>query len=117
MRVKELERVDVCDADARGVAVSPCPWGRYVRYTEHTALVAELLERLHRLQSTQNFYDIIGNGVPSSEVRPDPGTHARPTDEDVWREAFITMLPSYPWEKAVAQADGVLDAYRKRWPR
>ena len=42
---------------------------------------------------------------------------ARPSDEDIWREAFITMLPSYPWEKAAKQSDGVLAEYRKRWPR
>lgn len=41
----------------------------------------------------------------------------RPSDEDIWREAFITMLPSYPWEKAAKQSDGVLAEYRKRWPR
>jgi hypothetical protein len=42
---------------------------------------------------------------------------SRPTDEDIWREAFITMLPSYPWEKAAEQSDCVLVEYRKRWPR
>lgn len=41
----------------------------------------------------------------------------RPTDEDIWREAFITMLPSFPWEKAAEKSDCVLVEYRKRWPR
>jgi peptidoglycan hydrolase CwlO-like protein len=38
-------------------------------------------------------------------------------DEDIWREAFMTLLPSYPWEKAAAHADSALAEYRKRWPR
>ena len=42
---------------------------------------------------------------------------ARPSDEDIWREAFMTLLPSYPWEKAAAHADSALAEYRKRWPR
>lgn len=41
----------------------------------------------------------------------------RPSDEDIWREAFITMLPSFPWEKAAEKSDCVLVEYRKRWPR
>lgn len=41
----------------------------------------------------------------------------RPTDEDIWREAFMTLLPSYPWEKAAEHADRALAEYRKRWPR
>lgn len=41
----------------------------------------------------------------------------RPTDEDFWREAFMTLLPSYPWEKAAEHADRALAEYRKRWPR
>ena len=42
---------------------------------------------------------------------------SRATDEDIWREAFITMLPSFPWEKAAEKSDCVLVEYRKRWPR
>lgn len=41
----------------------------------------------------------------------------RPSDEDFWREAFMTLLPSYPWEKAAEHADRALAEYRKRWPR
>lgn len=41
----------------------------------------------------------------------------RPSDEDIWREAFMTMLPNYPWDKAPEQSDRVLAEYRKRWPR
>lgn len=41
----------------------------------------------------------------------------RPDDETIWREAIMTLLPSYPVPKAAEHADGVLAEYRKRWPR
>lgn len=44
---------------------------------------------------------------------------ARPSDEDIWREAFMVLLrkTSYAWERASEEADRVLAEYRKRWPR
>ena len=41
----------------------------------------------------------------------------RTTDEGIWREAIMTLLPSYPPQKAAEHADGVLAEYRKRWLR
>ena len=68
----------------------------------------EARQQVYRLQ--QACGDTGGNG----RGMLDP---SRPTDEDIWREAFITMLPSYPWEKAAEKSDCVLAEYRKRWPR
>lgn len=42
---------------------------------------------------------------------------ARPSDEDIWREAFMVLLRNYYPEIADAKADSVLALYRKRWPR
>ena len=44
---------------------------------------------------------------------------SRPTDEDIWREAFWVLLrkTSYAWERLAREAGDVLAEYRKRWPR
>ena len=115
MRVKELERVDVIGADERVAEARPCLWGRYVRYWQHKDLVDELMARLRRLETAQNSSDTVGS-LPPSESRPNPVTLPRPTDEDIWRDALLVLLPSYPYDKAAVLADRVLAEYRYRWP-
>ena len=41
---------------------------------------------------------------------------SRPTDEDIWRQAFTATLQS-PHFNRTKMADEVLAEYRKRWPR
>ena len=41
----------------------------------------------------------------------------RPSDEDIWREAFMNLLIKMNDDLARLEADRALTTYRKRWPR
>jgi chromosome segregation ATPase len=42
---------------------------------------------------------------------------SRPSDEDIWREAFMNLLIKMNDDLARLEADRALTTYRKRWPR
>ena len=65
------------------------------------------LPTLQRDQSAQNLDMANGQAILDS---------SRPTDEDIWREAFMSQLHDRYWA-ASEVADVALAEYRKRWPR
>ena len=65
------------------------------------------LPTLQRDQSAQNLDMVSGQAILDS---------SRPTDEDIWREAFMSQLHDRYWA-ASEVADVALAEYRKRWPR
>jgi|GEM_PF-3193077 len=43
---------------------------------------------------------------------------ARPSDEDIWRQAYFAARAQHTWARTPQDtADWVLAEYRKRWPR
>lgn len=42
---------------------------------------------------------------------------ARPTSEEIWREAYMILLQNYSTEIAGGEADLALAEYLERWPR
>ena len=65
----------------------------------------ESLRQPRRDQSAQNLDMANGQAILDS---------SRPTDEDIWREAFMRFIEE---KNAVECADIRLAEYRKRWPR
>ena len=66
------------------------------------------LEWLRATQSAQNLDMANGQAILDS---------SRPTDEDIWREAFMRQLFDHDVEKLMNAADLAVALYRKRWPR
>ncbi len=106
---------DITRFDIRCLAVTKRENGDWVRYEDHLAVVERLKAERDQMATHPRGRDVGRFGLDGHYL--DAMEPTRPTDEDIWREAFITMLPSYPWEKAAEKSDCVLVEYRKRWPR
>jgi chromosome segregation ATPase len=66
------------------------------------------LEWLRATQSVQNLNTANGQAILDS---------SRPTDEDIWREAFMAAMERGGVFDRMTVADLALAEYRKRWPR
>ena len=77
-----------------------------VQYDEFAKVTAKVIEQHQRERdhARQQVYRLQQAGAD------------RPTDEDIWREAFTATLQS-PHFNRTKMADEVLAEYRKRWPR
>ena len=78
----------------------------HAQYDEFAKVTAKVIEQHQRERddARQQVYRLQQAGAD------------RPTDEDIWREAFTATLQS-PHFNRTKMADEVLAEYRKRWPR
>ncbi len=106
---------DITRFDIRCLAVTKRENGEWVRYEDHLAEVKRLKAERDQMATHPREREVGRYGFDGHYI--DAMEPTRLTDEDIWREAFITMLPSFPWEKAAEKSDRVLAEYRKRWPR
>lgn len=131
VRQKEDAMSDIARWAAFDGGIAPHPYGKWILYDDHQAEVERLTAERDAAQA--EVERLIAER-DQSESRPkgrevgrfgldghylDAMQPTRPSDEDIWREAFMVLLrkTSYAWERASEEADRVLAQYRKRWPR
>ena len=102
---------------------------KWVRYDDHLAEVERLnADRDATQRERERLQDLLK--VERQELstlrdrlrvlQTDPSaslTSSRPTDEDIWREAFMAAMERGGVFDRMTVADLALAEYRKRWPR
>ena len=106
---------DITRFDIRCLAVTKRENGEWVRYEDHLAVVERRKAERDQMATHPRGREVGRFGLDGHYL---DAMEPMPTaDEGIWREAIMTLLPSYPPQKAAEHADYVLAEYRKRWPR